>query len=50
MSGFWVQAMPGNIWDATAADVRRALSLYRIADAILIVVLAALAALLIAPA
>jgi adenosylcobinamide-phosphate synthase len=42
--------MGGGRWDATAADVRRALSLYRIADAILIVVLAALAALLIAPA
>jgi adenosylcobinamide-phosphate synthase len=42
--------MGGGRWDATAADIRRALSLYRIADAILIAVLAASAALLIAPA
>ncbi len=42
--------MGGGRWDATAADVRRALSLYRIANAILIAVFAVLAALLIAPA
>ncbi len=42
--------MGGGRWDATAADIRRALSLYCIADAILIAVLAALAVLLIAPA
>ncbi len=42
--------MGGGRWDATAADIRRALSLYRTADAILIAALAALAALFIAPA
>ena len=42
--------MGGGRWGATAADIRRALSLYRIADAILIAVLAVLAALLIGPA
>lgn len=42
--------MGGGRWDATAADVRRALSLYCIAAAILIAMLAALAALFIAPA
>jgi adenosylcobinamide-phosphate synthase len=42
--------MGGGRWDATAADIRRALSLYRAADAILIAMLAVLAALLIAPA
>ena len=42
--------MGGGRWDATAADIRRALSLYRIADAILIAALTALAALFIAPA
>jgi adenosylcobinamide-phosphate synthase len=42
--------MGGGRWDATAADIRRALSLYRIADAILIATLVAIAALLIAPA
>jgi adenosylcobinamide-phosphate synthase len=36
-------------WDANAADIRRALALYRNADAILLVVLAVLAALLSAP-
>ena len=33
-------------WDATAADIRRALELYRRADAILIGLIAALAALI----
>jgi adenosylcobinamide-phosphate synthase len=42
--------MGGGRWDATAADIRRALSLYRAADAILIAMLAVLAVLLIAPA
>jgi adenosylcobinamide-phosphate synthase len=42
--------MGGGRWDATAADVRRALALYRAADAILIAALAALAALINAPA
>jgi adenosylcobinamide-phosphate synthase len=43
-------AMGGGRWDANAADIRRALALYRIADAILIALLAVVAALLIAPA
>jgi adenosylcobinamide-phosphate synthase len=38
-------AMGGGRWDANAADIRRALTLYRRADAILIAVTAALAAL-----
>ncbi|MGB6549586.1 MAG: CobD/CbiB family cobalamin biosynthesis protein, partial [Xanthobacteraceae bacterium] len=42
--------MGGGRWDASAADIRRALSLYRTADAILIAALAILAALFIAPA
>ncbi len=42
--------MGGGRWNATAADIRRALALYRAADAILIAALAALAVLLIAPA
>jgi adenosylcobinamide-phosphate synthase len=42
-------AMGGGRWDATAADIRRALKLYRTADAILIAILAVLAALAIAP-
>lgn len=42
--------MGGGRWDASAADIRRALALYRSADAILIVLLAVLATLLIAPA
>jgi len=42
--------MGGGRWDASAADIRRALSLYRTADAILIAALAVLAALFIAPA
>jgi adenosylcobinamide-phosphate synthase len=41
--------MGGGRWDATAADVRRALKLYRAADGILIAVLAVLSALAIAP-
>jgi len=41
--------MGGGRWDATASDIRRALALYRIADAILIAILAALGALAIAP-
>jgi adenosylcobinamide-phosphate synthase len=36
-------------WDATAADIRRALQLYRTADAILLAMLTATAAILIAP-
>jgi adenosylcobinamide-phosphate synthase len=43
-------AMGGGRWDATATDIRCALSLYRAADAFLIVILAVLAVLLIAPA
>ena len=42
-------AIGGGRWDATAADIRRALALYRAADAILIAILAVLAATLIAP-
>jgi adenosylcobinamide-phosphate synthase len=42
-------AMGGGRWDAGAADIRRALSLYRTADALLIALLAALTVLLIAP-
>jgi adenosylcobinamide-phosphate synthase len=42
-------AMGGGRWDATAADIRRALKLYRTADAILIAILAVLSALVIAP-
>ena len=42
-------AMGSGRWDATAADIRRALALYRTADAILIGFLAVAAALLIAP-
>jgi adenosylcobinamide-phosphate synthase len=42
--------MGGGRWNATAADIRRALSLYRAADAILIATLAVLGVLLIAPA
>ena len=42
-------AIGGGRWDATAADIRRALALYRTADAILIAILAVLAATLIAP-
>jgi adenosylcobinamide-phosphate synthase len=41
--------MGGGRWDATAADIRRALSLYRVADALLLVALAVLAALFIVP-
>ena len=41
--------MGGGRWDANAADIRRALALYRIADAILIALLAAVALLFIAP-
>jgi adenosylcobinamide-phosphate synthase len=40
----------GGRWDANAADIRRALALYRIADAILIAILAGAAVLFIAPA
>ncbi len=42
--------MGGGRWQATAADIRRALALYQRADAILIALLAVLAALFIAPA
>src|SRR6202166_1561029 len=42
-------AMGSGRWDATAADIRRALALYRTAAAILIAFLAVAAALLIAP-
>jgi len=42
-------AMGGGRWDANAADIRRALMLYRYADAILIAVLAIVALLVIAP-
>ena len=42
--------MGGGRWDATAADVRRALALYSVADAILIAALAALTLLFSAPA
>lgn len=41
--------MGGGRWDATAADIRRALALYRYADAILIAILVVAAALFIAP-
>ncbi len=41
--------MGGGRWNATAADIRRALALYRYADAILIAVLAVGAAFFIAP-
>jgi adenosylcobinamide-phosphate synthase len=41
--------MGGGRWDANAADIRRALALYRRADAILIATVAVLAALFIAP-
>jgi adenosylcobinamide-phosphate synthase len=41
--------MGGGRWDATAADIRRALKLYRAADAILIAILAVLSTLAIAP-
>jgi len=41
--------MGGGRWDATAADIRRALKLYGTADAILIAILAMLSALAIAP-
>jgi adenosylcobinamide-phosphate synthase len=42
--------MGGGRWDATAADIRNALALYRTADAILIALLAVLAMFFIAPA
>ena len=42
-------AMGGGRWNATAADIRRALTLYRTADAVLVALLAVLAALAIAP-
>jgi adenosylcobinamide-phosphate synthase len=42
--------MGGGRWNATAGDIRRALELYRRADAILIAALAVLAVLFIAPA
>ncbi len=42
-------AMGSGRWNATAADIRRALALYRAADAILIVLVAVIAALAIAP-
>jgi adenosylcobinamide-phosphate synthase len=42
--------MGGGRWDANAADIRRALALYRIADTILIALLAGAAVLFIAPA
>ncbi|MFZ3360445.1 MAG: adenosylcobinamide-phosphate synthase CbiB [Xanthobacteraceae bacterium] len=42
-------AMGGGRWNASATDIRRALSLYRTADAILIALLALLTALFIAP-
>ena len=42
--------MGGGRWDATAADIRNALALYRTADAILIALLAVLATFFIAPA
>ena len=41
--------MGGGRWDPTAADIRRALALYRTADALLIALLALSATLLIAP-
>ncbi len=41
--------MGGGRWDATAADIRRALALYRYADAMLIAALALAAAFFIAP-
>ncbi len=42
--------MGGGRWDPTAADIRRALALYRTADALLIALVALSATLLIAPA
>ena len=42
-------AMGSGRWNATAADVRRALALYRTADAVLIAFIAVLAAAAIAP-
>jgi len=42
-------AMGGGRWDATAADIRRALTLYRTADAILIAILGVSAAVLTVP-
>ena len=42
-------AMGGGRWDAAAVDIRRALALYRTADAILIALLAVLAAILTVP-
>src|SRR5579862_7062395 len=42
-------AMGGGRWDATAADIRRALTLYRTADAILIAILGLSAAVLTVP-
>lgn len=42
-------AMGGGRWDATAADIRRALTLYRTADAILIAILGVSAAMLTVP-
>ncbi|MGC1777880.1 MAG: adenosylcobinamide-phosphate synthase CbiB [Xanthobacteraceae bacterium] len=42
-------AMGSGRWNATVADIRRALALYRAADAILIALLAVIAALAIAP-
>ena len=42
-------AMGGGRWAATAADIRRALALYRAADGMLMAVLAVLAAIAIAP-
>jgi adenosylcobinamide-phosphate synthase len=42
-------AMGGGRWDATAADIRRALRLYRTADAILIAILGVSAAVLTVP-
>jgi adenosylcobinamide-phosphate synthase len=41
--------MGGGRWNAGAADIRRALTLYRIADALLMAILAVAAALVIAP-
>jgi adenosylcobinamide-phosphate synthase len=41
--------MGGGRWDASAADIRRALALYRAADAMLIALLVVFTALAIAP-
>ena len=43
-------AMGGGRWDATASDIRRALALYRTADAIMVAMLAVLAAMFNVPA